>query len=205
MNDFQYIFLNHWFAKTSYKNHNAHSKELINYIKNYTPKTKKIVAPHIKHNLIESDGSLSFFNTNEKVIINLKEYLENEIYNVFDTLMSSKGKSFKHCKAEIIESWYHITNNGGYHDIHSHSHTSFSGIYFISVKECGYKNGSIRFYTPFNGPRTDMGLNWLPPESIDFEPEDGDIIIFPGFLQHSAIPYFGKSERIVIAFNARII
>ena len=34
MNDFQYIFLNHWFAKTSYKNHNAHSKELINYIKN---------------------------------------------------------------------------------------------------------------------------------------------------------------------------
>ena len=36
---------------------------------------------------------------------------------------------------------------------------------------------------------------------LDIFPKNGEIVLFPGFLPHAALPYFGKSDRIVIAFN----
>jgi uncharacterized protein (TIGR02466 family) len=205
-----------WIAQSSYEGHSADSKDIIKYIKSRADiedHETHMVAPHIKHGLIESASSLDLFNTKEKVIVDLHKYLEAEIFDIFVSLMTRKGREFKiDSRAEIVESWYHITSNGGYHDTHTHEHTSFAGIYFISVKECGPKNGAIRFYQPFRIPRIflgrdvdDIGLKWTDPESLDFDPEDGDIIIWPGFIPHMAIPYFGKSDRIVIAFNARIL
>ena len=77
----------------------------------------------------------------------------------------------------------------------------------LFVIQCKYKNGSIRFYKPFQTtkPVSDIGLNWIQNDIIDFIPKSGQVIIFPGFLEHAAIPYYGKSDRYVIAVNARII
>ena len=35
--------------------------------------------------------------------------------------------------------------------------------------------------------------------------EDGKLIVFPGNLGHSALPYYGDKDRIVISFNTEII
>ena len=53
-------------------------------------------------------------------------------------------------------------------------------------------------------PVDDIGLNWVQNDMVDFIPQNGQIVIFPGFLEHSAIPYYGKSDRYVIAVNAKI-
>jgi hypothetical protein len=40
--------------------------------------------------------------------------------------------------------------------------------------------------------------------SIDFRAEPGMMIVFPSWVQHSAVVYRGKEDRIVIALNSRI-
>ena len=34
--------------------------------------------------------------------------------------------------------------------------------------------------------------------------DEGKLILFPGYVRHSALPYHGKTDRVVVAFNARV-
>ena len=207
------IFSDCFLADTTYPDHEQYKDQLITFIKDYDTKNKinekDFVSTHIKYNIAESAPTLKFFEEANNVLLNnLKEYFEALIIDLYKVLCSrAKDSNFQDGICEVTESWYHITKTGGYHDLHNHAHSSFSAIYFLDVSECDYKNGSIRFYKPFNTivPVNDIGLNWIQNDLIDFIPKNGQIIVFPGFLDHSAIPYYGKSNRYVLAVNARII
>ena len=207
------IFSDCFLADTVYPDHEQHKDQLITFIKEYDEqnkvKEKDFVSPHIKYNLSESAPTLKFLEEADNIMLNdLKVFLETTIYDLYRMLCSRlKRHRYQRGRCEITESWYHITKTSGYHDKHDHVHSSFSSIYFLDVNECGYKNGSMRFYKPFSTtiPVADIGLNWIQNDIIDFIPKSGQVIIFPGFLEHAAIPYYGKSDRYVIAVNARII
>ncbi|MBU6173407.1 MAG: hypothetical protein KGQ60_06355, partial [Planctomycetes bacterium] len=66
-------------------------------------------------------------------------------------------------------------------------------------------NGGSRFYSPIGqgGAYRDTGNRYLHPF---FDPplENGLLILFPSHLLHSGLPYHGKRERIVLAFNAQV-
>jgi hypothetical protein len=67
------------------------------------------------------------------------------------------------------------------------------------------KNGVNRFYNPNNCAYADAGMAWTNRNtSIDFRAEPGMMVVFPSWLQHSAVVYRGNRDRIVIALNARI-
>lgn len=111
---------------------------------------------------------------------------------------------------EFIDSWYHITNEGGFHDAHVHHGCSWCGIYYLQVGSSGNRvgssapNGGSRFYCPFNlgGGYRDFGNKYLSA-TIDPPIEDGLLMLFPSYLMHSGLPYRGDADRVVIAFNAR--
>jgi len=213
------IFTDCFLADTEYPDHKQYKDQLITFIKKYDKQNKidekDFVSHHIKYNIAESAPNLKFFEeANNDVLNNLKKYFETIIVELYRVLCSRNGTKtltenygYQDEKCEVIESWYHITKTGGYHDLHNHAHSSFSAIYFLNASECDYKNGSMRFYKPFNTivPVNDIGLNWIQNDLIDFIPKDGQIVVFPGFLDHAAIPYYGKSDRCIIAVNARII
>ena len=109
--------------------------------------------------------------------------------------------------------WTHITNNNGYHDAHKHLNTSWGGIYYVNAGECGMvadengdsrMNGSNRFYSPIQYFTLDQRMQYLRHDVADVSPEDGVLVIFPAYLLHSATPYIGEKDRIVISFNAVI-
>ena len=112
---------------------------------------------------------------------------------------------------QFVDSWYHVTNDGGFHDAHVHHGCSWCGIYYLSkgetsvVKDGGAPNGGSRFYCPFNvgGGYRDVGNKYLTA-SVDIPIEDGLLVMFPSYLLHSGLPYRGSTDRIVLAFNARI-
>lgn len=110
----------------------------------------------------------------------------------------------------VVESWFHITNRGGFHDAHLHPNCSWCGIYYVQVGDSGPSesggapNGGTRFYSPLTLGYRDAGNTYLFDE-LDAPIQDGMLILFPSYLRHSALPYQGEQDRVVIAFNARVL
>lgn len=113
---------------------------------------------------------------------------------------------------EIVDSWFHITNHGGFHDAHFHGGCSWCGIYYVQVGDAGpggglgAPNGGSRFYSPLvrGGSYGDYGNRYLDQAyCVDAPVRDGLLLLFPSYLWHSGLPYAGTLDRIVIAFNTR--
>ncbi len=112
---------------------------------------------------------------------------------------------------DIVDSWFHITNDGGFHDAHVHGGCSWCGIYYLQVGDSGRRiaggapNGGNRFYSPLKvgGGYKDYGNKYLDVTSVDPPLRDGMLLLFPSYLMHSALPYRGEKDRIVISFNSR--
>jgi len=109
-------------------------------------------------------------------------------------------------RIEMVESWVHITRDGGYHDQHLHPNCSWCGIYYVEPGEATLKppNGVNRFYPPFEPLYRDFGTTAVATDAADLAPEEGTLVLFPSYLHHSAIVYRGQRDRIIASFNARV-
>lgn len=118
---------------------------------------------------------------------------------------------------ELVGLWFQIQNGAAFHDIHTHGNCSWSGVYYVQIDppdvrtqhaELGAQNGATRFYSPLfpllGGAHMDMGNAWLQQATLDVAPSEGELVLFPAFLPHKALPYSGEKDRIVLSFNAQI-
>ncbi|EAR09034.1 TIGR02466 family protein [Reinekea blandensis] len=165
------------------------------------------VAEAAKGGLAESD--LGFLERDQPDIQTLKHFLEELILTVASDVNEAHWPGDAEAQAEIIESWYHITRQGGFHDAHSHPNCSWCGIYYLEPGDSDFhsRSGLNRFYDPrVNAEHyQDAGTAYLNAHGVyDMEPKEGQVILFPSYLKHSALPYFGQQDRIVIAFNAQV-
>ena len=165
------------------------------------------VAPGAKHALFES--TLELLEQPDPTIQDLKAFLEEMLTMVATAVNQEFWPQDAQAEATIVESWFHVTEDGGYHDTHSHPNCSWCGIYYVDAGECdlGNRNGINRFYDPRTGADQylDAGTAYLNGTGTwDFAATEGQIVIFPSYLKHAAMPYFGKKDRVVIAFNSRV-
>jgi uncharacterized protein (TIGR02466 family) len=145
---------------------------------------------------------------------NLKN-LEKRIYEVLENYLSAvewtaiinnpdpvipqlKSKTFK-----IMNSWINIAEKGVKHDYHSHPGYTIAGVYYYRVSDeqgglCLNNPNMMIYNASFPEGRTS-------PQSIEIIPKDGDIILFPAWLQHSTMENSVDEERISIAFNINFI
>lgn len=113
--------------------------------------------------------------------------------------------------------WFQIANQGSHHDVHTHGNCSWSGVYCVQVDDelvrvdnpvLGTANGVTRFYGPhFNhlgGAHMDFGNAYLQSAHLDVAPVAGQMVVFPSWLPHQAMPYQGKADRVIVSFNASI-
>jgi len=113
--------------------------------------------------------------------------------------------------------WFQIANRGSHHDVHTHGNCSWSGVYCVQVDGdaqravhplLGATNGVTRFYGPhFNhlgGAHMDFGNAYLQSAHRDIAPLPGQLVVFPSWLPHQAMPYDGEAERIIVSFNASV-
>lgn len=118
---------------------------------------------------------------------------------------------------ELTGVWFQIQNGAAFHDIHTHGNCSWSGVYYVQIDpaaqrqthpELGALNGATRFYSPMfpllGGAHMDMGNAFLQQATLDVTPHEGDLVLFPAFLPHKAMPYAGERDRITVSFNAQI-
>ena len=169
------------------------------------------VANIAKKNLFES--KFDFFNSDLQAVQELKSFCEESLMNVVKDTNQYDDDFMSNLVPKLFESWAHITNNNGYHDAHKHLNTSWGGIYYLNAGECGEvededgilrMNGTNRFYSPIQYFCLDPSMQYLRHDAADISPENGVLVIFPAYLLHSATPYIGKKDRVVISFNSVI-
>ena len=142
--------------------------------------------------------------------------------SVFEVASAVNGPTWKGSGAgrlsmHIVGAWFQIQNDYGFHDIHNHGNCSWSGVYYVQIDETaqreqhpklGALNGVTRFYSHLlpllGGAHMDMGNAYMQQSHIDMTPEAGDLIVFPSFLLHKAMPYDGDKDRIIVSFNAQV-
>jgi uncharacterized protein (TIGR02466 family) len=118
---------------------------------------------------------------------------------------------------ELMGVWFQIQNGATFHDVHTHGNCSWSGVYYVQIDpaeqrarhpDFGALNGATRFYSPMfpllGGAHIDMGNAFLQQATLDVTPQEGELVLFPAFLPHKAMPYVGDKDRIIVSFNAQI-
>jgi uncharacterized protein (TIGR02466 family) len=118
---------------------------------------------------------------------------------------------------KMVGCWFQIQNGHAFHDIHTHGNCSWSGIYYVQIDplekrklhaNLGENNGATRFYGPYSqflgGAHMDSGNAYLQKSTLDIQPEEGSLVLFPSYLPHKAMPYVGEKDRIILSFNAQI-
>ena len=169
-------------------------------------KSSSGVASNIKQGLYESN--FDFFTLENDSIQALLEFCRHSVFQSAHDANRSQWPANARVGINVHESWCHITRTGGYHDMHVHPNSSWSGIYYIRTGECDVhtKNGSNRFYNPMLPGYSDISTRWCSMNSsFDMQPRDGQLIVFPSWIMHSATPYSGTTDRIVVAFNCQFI
>ena len=192
--------------------HSTKQDELISHVYDLKNQGKASgVSDIAKKNLFES--KFDFFNSELQVVKELQVFCEESLMNVVKDVNQYDDDFMSQLVPDIRESWTHITNNNGYHDAHKHLNTSWGGIYYVNAGECGSvvdedgisrMNGANRFYSPIQYFTLDPSMQYLRHDVADISPEDGVLVIFPAYLLHSATPYIGEKDRVVISFNSII-
>ena len=162
-----------------------------------------------KSGLFESRFNL--FATQNPELLALTNYIGDALRSVASYV---NGGTRPPAMIDVVatESWFHITNNGGFHDAHYHGNCSWCGIFYAQAGDAetpqnqSAGNGTNRFYSPIGTGACymDYGNAYLRKDYFDVQPVDGQLVLFPSFLLHSALPYTGDQDRIVISFNSQI-
>jgi uncharacterized protein (TIGR02466 family) len=167
-----------------------------------------IPTPVIKVAVYESDFSL--FQSDEPAIQQLAHFCLNAVGHVVSRI---NGYSIEDMRDLRIHhhSWYHLTWEGGYTAQHNHPMASWSGVYCVDPGEevpDKTNSGSLRFLDT----RTTAGMYLDPGNShlaspfgfgdLAYNLLAGQLLLFPSYLMHEVAPYYGKRERITVAFNA---
>lgn len=166
------------------------------------------VTPHLKNALYES--TMDIFNSTPlpemKALLNFCLRSVGEVAAQLRKKLHPQDPPLPGIGVVIHESWIHVTRDRGYHDMHTHPNCSWCGIYTIEPGDCDPKslNGNNRFDSPIEPAYIDLGSDAYITSSMYVCPEDGLLVLFPSYLRHSAVPYAGSRDRIVLAFNSRV-
>jgi uncharacterized protein (TIGR02466 family) len=99
--------------------------------------------------------------------------------------------------------WANVIRNGQYASVHSHPKCQWSGVYYVSSGQpepAEAPNGRLELIDPRAGANLMHAGSKLEERPL-IDPIPGVMVLFPSWLQHFVHPFFGKGERISIAFN----
>ena len=175
-----------------YKNLN---KELIEYIyKLYENDTEGIERSnrggwHSKNFRLTEENSIQ-----NKFAIKAQEY-------ILDTF-NQMGWKTEDQKIRIREMWSIINKKNDFNVIHTHPNSYLSAAYYVKApKNCGrfqVENPNIAKRHSFPDIKSKNELNH---DVAGIEIDEGDLLIFPGYLPHKVGKNNSDEDRVVISFN----
>ncbi len=135
------------------------------------------------------------------------ERLSQWIHQAFGSIMGREIGTTDFKSRYVVTGWANINEYGDYNRTHIHSNHHWSGVYYVDIGNPDQSvgpNGAIEFIDPrpavgvFDFPGITATGTWT------LLPKPGLMLLFPSWLRHSVLPYFGDKSRITIAFNIRV-
>lgn len=194
------------FYTFDWQDHSKHVKELKQAcIDLEQQKYVSNVSSQVKHNLYES--GFDFVKYPSPAVEAWAHWVKDCMFAASNNVNKKHWPAGLNIEIELHESWCHITRDGGYHDVHIHPNSTWSCIYYLDTGDMdpATKNGLNRFYNPNNTMYSDAGNLYMSRDnSIDIIAEPGMLVIFPSWIQHSALPYRGRRDRFILSANCKI-
>ena len=183
-----------WSSKID--NYKKINEEMLTYINDL----KKIDPKGVVKSNFKGWHSKDFNLNNEQP----KKFIE-AIKNNINSTLNDMDWDIKNQTVKINNLWAIINEHGAWNQKHHHSNNDLSAAYYISANEgCG----DIVFYDPRPGPVFSHPIakspNILNASVNSITPEEGMLILFPSYLEHSVNPNLSDKKRVVISFNIKL-
>lgn len=165
------------------------------------------------HSLKQQDGvfesDFTLFSWPETCVQTLRAFCWTELGKAVQELNGYDQEEMRRLQI-FSHTWFHVTRCGGFVINHIHPMASWSGVYCVDPGETPDdkpESGVLRFHNPhfYSNVFLDAGNARLRPPyhhgSWSFRLQPGQLILFPSWLQHEVLPFYGGDERITVAFN----
>ena len=141
------------------------------------------------------------------------------VFNQLGTTYLKKGYD-RDAQAEVSQCWTNHAYAGDYNPFHDHgvkTVAGLSGFLWLTVPQCikdtpdvptiNNASGGVDGWTHLCwGVNSMRDLMQLRPQTEDYvKPIEGTMLIFPQWLKHQVLPFFGEGERRSIAMNWNVI
>lgn len=166
--------------------------------------------PRVRRNKSLFESRFDLFDWPDSCVQRLNEFCMKNLYRAIQELNGYTVETLQNMHM-AVESWFHLTHQGGYFGAHNHPLHSWSGVY--CVKHDGDDPASDSGKLTFINPNI-AGTMYIDTASARFKRPysmapimlrlvPGQLVLFPSWLLHEVMPYEGDSERITVAFNAK--
>lgn len=166
--------------------------------------------PIVDRNAALYESRFQLFDSPETCVQRLRDFCWSTLYGAIGELNGYDTATLQRLHMES-ESWYHLTQQGGYFGVHNHALHAWSGVYCVrhDGDDPRSNSGRLTFVHPNATAAMYMDMSlWRLPPPFSFAPlslrlEPGQLVIFPSWLLHHVTPYEGNTVRITVAFNCR--
>ena len=137
------------------------------------------------------------------------EVLENQKLQRIKNFILDKFENFviNHLQIEnqfyLTQSWTAVNHKGNAHHLHLHPNTVFSCVFYAQANSGDFqiKMPMSRIQEGYNFSYKVLQQNIFNSRTYNASVKTGDIIIFPGWLEHQALPNEDDAPRIIIGTN----
>ena len=148
--------------------------------------------------------AFDLFALDEPVVQEFRAVMADHVQGFLNKVRRDGQKRKDHFR---LQGWINVNRRDDRNVLHCHPGCFLSATYYVKTPD-NMKGGDIVFRDP-RGPAVAMyetpgiELPWVGSGAgIPFTPAEGQLLIFPAWLEHRVEPFDGPGERISIAFNA---
>ena len=203
---------NHWIAQVKF------DKEIVDLINDYIDETADDGYSYADRLV----GQLKNDERSSQVSFDLESEQGKEIEVIFNGIGSAylqqayKRKSI----AQVVDIWTNHAYAGDYNPLHDHNAATqggLSGFLWLKTPDSlkvehkdGYMNGASGVSDGTTQllwglrQRQDIDSLYCPTERY-YIPEEGVMLVFPNWMKHQVMPFFGEGERRSLAMNWAIV
>ena len=139
---------------------------------------------------------------NNQVFTELQEFIVNTLNQ---KILAGKWYLENAIDPSFITSMWSIINNRGHANVsHNHPQAWFSGVYYVKVPADRENAGNLCFRDPVAARQyTNSYYRTVQNSSCCISPQEGRLVIFPGWFEHSVKANNTDEDRVAISFNIR--